>query len=299
MQKKKLLIGTLLTLLIAGGTYAYSDGGLLKGSFPSNLKPDLTISSIANVDDMLTIVMKNSGPGNVAAGKAGQTYVYVDDLTVPTKTYNWTTLSDKAFFAAGASSTLEHGSLAEGLHEVMVCIDATSLVPEVNEGNNCLTETVEFIAPLPDLIPDLSPTSYSISGEVGLDATGTVIDLDIVMDLQCGIENIGTGTASGMSYSNCVFLQSPSYSVGAAYLVDTISLAPSTTTTYTKSYPVTDISFINFLQEIYDTGTYTLTVEHKTDYARSSFVIEESDETNNTATETINVDASGITWVTR
>ena len=304
MQKKKLLIGTLLTLLIAGGTYAYSDGGSLQGRFDALApkgKPDLIVNSISNTADVLTIVVKNSGPGSVTSGTAGQTYVYIDDLTTPNKTYAWTALSDKAFFAAGASSTLEYGSLADGTYEVMVCVDATSLVTERNESNNCLTETVTFEPPMPDLIPDLSATSASMSGRILVDETGTVVDMDIVMNAQCGIKNIGTATASGRNYNSCNFMQTSSYSIanpGKAELT-TLSLAPNDTAIFTQTYTYNnpyDTKAISLLQAIHDTGSYTLTVSHSTDYATTHY-IDESDETNNTATETITIDTSGITWV--
>ena len=299
MQHKKILLGTLLAVLVLGGAYAYNNGSSLQGKFePIKLKPDLTVSSISNVGDVLTIIVKNSGPGKVAAGTAGQTYVYIDDLTVPNKTYDWNLLSDKAFFAAGGSSTLEYGSLEDGDYEVMVCVDATSIVTESKESNNCLTETVTFEPPLPDLVPDLSVTSYSVSGEVGIDETGTVVDLDIVIDLQCGIENIGTATASGTSYYLCRFLLDPSYTLGHVLVGENLSLAPGSTATYTKTIMSKSISSIDFLQEIYDTGTYTLTVQHEADYA-STYFIEESDETNNSETQTFDLDASGITWVVR
>lgn len=303
MQTKKLLIGAIAVLLLAGGAYVYSGGGALQGKFgvPIVAKPDLTVTSISNVADVLTIVVKNSGGGNVTSGTAGQTYVYIDDLTVPNKRYSWSTLSDTAFFTAESSSTLETGSLDDGIYEVMACVDATSIVTERSESNNCLTETVIFGVALPDLIPDLSATSFSISGEVGVDASGNVVDVDVIFDTQCGIENTGFVDASGTSYNQCFFLNGSSQ-VGRPRLAGSLSLAAGSSSTFTKSYDIIDssspITSADLFQALYDTGSYTLTVSHETDYATTYF-IEESDETNNNETETITIDDSGITWVVR
>ena len=309
MHTKKLLVGALVLSAVAGGAYYYSNGSSLQGKFEARIKakPNLGVTSITEVDDVLTIVVNNSGAGSVPIGTVGQTYIYIDDLTVPDKKYSWSTLSDKAFFTAGSSSTLEYGALEDGIYEIMVCVDATSVVNESDETNNCLTETVTFANPLPDLVADLSATSLSISGEVGVDATGAVVDADVVIDGQCGIKNIGDVTASGSNYNSCFFnYYSAVDGVGALgdlRLAGVLSLAAGSaitvTDTWSYTYSEPPSTYVGeFVQELSDMGFATLSVTHQTDYATTKF-IEESDETNNDETESIAVDDSGITWVLR
>lgn len=290
-------------VLTIGGAYAYSNGLTLQGKFPKPLIPDLTVTSITADAGNLAVVVKNTGTGKVTAGTPGFTYVYIDDLSTPRWTYSWTTLSDTHFFNAAQSSTLSPDVLTDGTYNIMACVDATFIVTERSETNNCLTTTVTVAPTLPDLVPDLSSSTFSINGEVGVDSTGTVSDFEIAdsfitTDFQCGIKNIGLAAASGDNEDWCTFYFS-SEELGHAEYVGTLSLPVNDVFTFSShNSPYSTDGIRNLLQELHDSGTATVSIEHQADF-HSTWQIDESDETNNNETQSITVDDSGISWVVR
>ena len=87
----------------------------------------------------LSVFMGNEGTEDVPDDTEGITTIYIDDMDDPAWTYSWSTLGDLEFLVAG-SGTVLRPELLEGTHTVMACIDATDVVDETDEDNNCVTE---------------------------------------------------------------------------------------------------------------------------------------------------------------
>jgi hypothetical protein len=154
---------------------------------------------------------------------------------------------------------------------------------------------------LPDLVPAPNSTAITLSGEVGVDSTGQVIDMNLTQNDTCGILNQGKATASGRQYSRCAFSYGSYGSMGTPRDSNTLSLAVNGIETFSQSYTLAETSYdpyMDFLQEIHDTGSAAVTVLYSIDYA-STANIAESDETNNTLTQNTRAYGTGITWVTR
>lgn len=161
---------------------------------------------------------------------------------------------------------------------------------------------------LPDLVPVPTATSLLLTGEVGLDSAGNVVDYNVTFDSTCAIRNTGGKIAFGTSFSWCHFLH-PS-SAGDHILSNpelfSLFLRPSATLAYTATR--TDVTYgedevdsvlFDFFQGIYDGGgTAKMPVDHKLDYD-STVNILESNETNNLSRQWIVVTDAGITWVVR
>ena len=102
----------------------------------------MTVSSITVEDGKLAILVKNTGRLDVATGTAGSTYIYINDLSKPSNAYRWESLSDLSFLKSNGESIINPKTLSDGDYEIMACVDATFVVTERNEDNNCLTESI-------------------------------------------------------------------------------------------------------------------------------------------------------------
>lgn len=101
--------------------------------------PDLVIDDISLDDsDTITVKVSNQGNENVTTTD-GKTYIYIDGSL--DWTYSWTTLSDQGFLNFGDSATIQPQTLT-GTHTVKACVDATNVVDESNEDNNCSEVTL-------------------------------------------------------------------------------------------------------------------------------------------------------------
>gem|GEM_PF-4717366 len=96
--------------------------------------PDLTVTSIDNTNNLLTIKITNQGSADVTTNQ-GRTFIWIDGDQ--RWVYLWATLDDKNFMKAGGASLLQPQALA-GAHDVKVCVDHLNAVPESDETNNCL-----------------------------------------------------------------------------------------------------------------------------------------------------------------
>lgn len=158
MSKFKQLVAmiSIVTILSLGiPVSALADG---------EMTPDLYLNEIAvNSSSMLTFTVSNIGTENIdPAVYSGVTYVYIDEFSTPAYTLNWADYADQSFLQAGGSSTFEVTKLY-GDHEVMVCTDATGVVSEPDENNNCVIRTFYV---------DLQVTNvYLNSGILSVDVT--------------------------------------------------------------------------------------------------------------------------------
>jgi hypothetical protein len=152
---------------------------------------------------------------------------------------------------------------------------------------------------LPDLVPALEETAFTMTGEVWLDATGEVFAAAVVINEVCGISNANSVTAAGTNYNYCNFTYG-SGGFGTLRLAGELDLGGGETAAFTETVELDAAygHYKDFYQELRDKGTASLTVEHQVDYALTS-TIAESDETNNTALQTIIVNDAGLTWVTK
>lgn len=111
--------------------------------------PDLVLQDIY-IDESSRLSVQVSNEGNADVGTDVALYIYVDDLTNPEYTYNSSTLSteNREFLDVDGVSTIQPLILNEDeTYDVKACVDATSLVTESDESNNCLT--------ISDLIADV------------------------------------------------------------------------------------------------------------------------------------------------
>ncbi|MBT7484645.1 hypothetical protein HN680_07775, partial [Candidatus Peregrinibacteria bacterium] len=131
---------------------------------------DLTVTDVYLSGTLLSIDLANLGNIDVDPTETqGSIFIYVDDMETPEKTYNWNTLANNDFLDAGGTSTMQPMNLEEGAHDIYVCVDATDVVTETDETNNCFEIT---------LGPDLTVTDVyeDESGLLSVDLTniGTV-----------------------------------------------------------------------------------------------------------------------------
>lgn len=105
--------------------------------------PDLVLQDIyIDESNRLSVQVSNEGDTDVDTDVA--LYIYVDDLNNPEYTYNSSTFSEdnREFLDADGVSTIQPRILDEDeTYDVKACVDATGLVTESNESNNCLTVT--------------------------------------------------------------------------------------------------------------------------------------------------------------
>jgi hypothetical protein len=183
--------------------------------------------------------------------------------------------------------------------------DATDVCPGYDDADDadgdgtpdgCDTTTYS------DLTHDEDSTSFTVTGTGYITAEGDIADLDVTMTSLCGIRNDGTGTAAtpsgGRTYSKCSFKDSSSsILVAPTFSISTFSLAPGDIYTWGSTNTLTTASFQDFFEELYAGATDIDVVYSIDSYAKTSYRITESDETNNAGTVTISVDPSAITWV--
>lgn len=135
------------------------DGTLADGVFTKTVSlPDLAIDSVSfDSSGHITVKVTNKGKEKVTAGTSGFTSISIDGTEK--WTYNWSTLSDTAFFKIGGTSTIQPETLT-GTHTIKACVDTTSLVTESDETNNCTESSLQ--SPL-SALPDLTVSSSDIS----------------------------------------------------------------------------------------------------------------------------------------
>lgn len=133
--------------------------------------PDLVISdsdlSLSSTG-ALSVKVTNAGDADVATGTAGYTYIYLDGTAK--WTYSWSTLSDTTFLTVGGSSSINPASLT-GTHTLKACVDATSVVTESDETNNCSGE-VSLTSSVADSSTTTSTGTTSGSATTGGGTTG-------------------------------------------------------------------------------------------------------------------------------
>lgn len=136
------------------GPLGQSPGPARKNLGPSMVKPvlpdtpgpepDLMVRDITIQNHYLTITVVNWGEANVdptrvaSPGNTGTTTIYIDDMSVPRFVYHWFTASNLDFLTVGGSTDITPLTLTKGA-QVKACVDASDVVPESDEGNNCKT----------------------------------------------------------------------------------------------------------------------------------------------------------------
>ncbi len=123
----------IFVLAIAG--YFLLDEFLNKG-------PDLIVEDVYLEDGELVIIQKNNGRTNIPSVTSGRTDIYVDDLSAVAFSSLWSGLDSLEFLDAGNATQLVPTNFLDGTHIVKVCIDASFLVDESREENNCLEKRV-------------------------------------------------------------------------------------------------------------------------------------------------------------
>lgn len=168
---------------------------------------------------------------------------------------------------------------------------------EVTNGTNPLDGSDDVAVSLPDLVANEAATTFSVSGEVFIDASGQISGFgDTIETGTCGIRNDGPGDASSGSQSSCTFYFDGNYMMEVSTSLST-ALAHGDTETFSDStsYSSGTSSVDNYehIQSLYDNGGITLDVNYYIDYTSNTT---ESDESNNESSYTLTVDDSLITW---
>lgn len=150
---------------------------------------------------------------------------------------------------------------------------------------------------LPDLVLDAAGTSVYFAGKAWVNnSNGDVINQSANATVYLSVMNEGTETASGTSYNDVDILYSGSYiaNPSSSYTYFNMRVGSSQLLPLGDSAPLrstTDSSVLSFLQEIYDSGTPTVTISYDIDYASTLYIVE-SDESNNEGTYDIAVGSS-------
>ncbi|MFA5793072.1 MAG: CARDB domain-containing protein [Candidatus Gracilibacteria bacterium] len=149
IKYKNYLLAITVILIVIFGAVAHS-GNVLQGRFsmPINFttidtdtKPNLKITDISvSGTGQLQITQKNAS-AKIVTEKGGTTAIYFDGTL--RKTYNWSTLADQSFRSITGQSTI-YTDVLDGIYTVEACIDASNLVEESNETDNCMTATAGF-----------------------------------------------------------------------------------------------------------------------------------------------------------
>lgn len=100
--------------------------------------PDLIVEDVLLENGELFIVQKNQGRSNIPKGTRGRTDVYLDGSEVPLFSTLWKELVDENFLDSGGVSEVKPNYFLTGDHNIRVCIDASFIVEESHEENNCL-----------------------------------------------------------------------------------------------------------------------------------------------------------------
>lgn len=105
--------------------------------------PDLTVTDIrVGSGNQIEYDVTNQGTEDIDSSTTGLQTISVDGATVAA--YNWSTLADTSFLAAGVSTTLYASAPTAGAHSIEICLDTSDLVVESDETNNCLTLDLTF-----------------------------------------------------------------------------------------------------------------------------------------------------------
>jgi hypothetical protein len=106
---------------------------------------DLKVSDIRveGSNNILTVDVRGYGDVELPHTTNGHTYIYVDNMSSPRWTYNWSSLSNKNFLNGhGQHAQIQPSALGGGEHTIKACVDALNAVEESDEDNNCRTEVV-------------------------------------------------------------------------------------------------------------------------------------------------------------
>jgi hypothetical protein len=170
---------TMYFLLVADGngevTESDDSNNEYRGSFNlcSGLGIDLYTESTTPMHDMIIdFELGNQGsisvPHSFADEDLGTNYFYVDGVYVRQARWSWHVAGFDLYSVAGGSQTrylpLYYVSTLTtlGSHTATHCIDATNVVEELDEENNCATTTFELTE-----LPDLFATVNSVDTDTG------------------------------------------------------------------------------------------------------------------------------------
>ncbi len=146
---------------------------------------DLAVTDVTLDDSsILTIELSNLGNLNVDPESGGRVYVYVDDMDSPVKNYDWSLLADQDFLEVGGVSYMQTHSLDSDVHDVRVCVDATDVVAETDEDNNCFDVTFGADLTVTDVYLSGSLLSIDLAnlGNIDIDPTETQGSIYIYVD---------------------------------------------------------------------------------------------------------------------
>lgn len=106
--------------------------------------PDVTVDDIycqGSTTNILSIVVKNLGPGNVPSDVGGGLYIWIDGKLE--WTYSWNTWASQDFRMAGMTSVIQPQVLSAGTHTIKACMDPNNELAEVSESNNCMEKVID------------------------------------------------------------------------------------------------------------------------------------------------------------
>lgn len=117
----------------------------------TNTVPDVVVNDIYCQDPrnththlseyILSIEVKNLGPGDVPSDVDGGLNIWIDKKLE--WTYSWNTLVSQDFRTAGMTSLIQPQTLSDGTHTIKACMDPNNVLGEVSESNNCLEKVID------------------------------------------------------------------------------------------------------------------------------------------------------------
>jgi len=236
-----------------------------------SLLPDLSVE-ITDYDatsGVLSYTVSNEGLVSVDSATEGSNYVNITNLdgTEITRAFSWTTLGSLDFLSAEGSSDFQFGAGTMDLtniYTIEICVDASDLVLESSEQNNCATRVVNEL-PETDDGDDDGDTTTSFTVEAGADQTITLGDTVTVTAIATSLDATAMGAVANINWADGVL----THSTG---VLDASGVTFTETHTYTAtgSYVVTveatqyDVDYAD-ISTVSDTLTITVTDGSTTD----------------------------------
>jgi len=254
----------------SGVTYTLSnaDGNLnltVAGNNPPPvLTPDLLVSEVSatgtftNQDATVNFTVKNQGNG-----AAGASVAYIYDGNTLLGQVNVSALAAGGTF--NGSYTIAAGTLTAGTHSIKVVTDATNLVAESNESNNSASQSLTVAAPPVILMPDLLVSGITLSSNS--------VTTQQAVTLNFTVKNQGSNSAGA----------------SIAYIYDGDTLLGQVNVGALNAGAVYNGSF-NIAAGKLAAGTHSLKV-----VTDATDMVAESNESNNTATQSLTVTAPVVT----
>jgi uncharacterized protein YjiK len=218
-----------------GEVWTYED---YPRSCPSTPLADLIIQN-AWVDTnkyLLHYGAGNNGDLDANVSDGGQNYIYLDSALTRIRRWVWESRSAEQFLTAGTTihriwylyreSELANFSVGSE-YEVEICIDATEVVTESDESNNCDSATFTFDGDLPDLYT--SETAWdqdtlTLDYEIGNSGQISVLAFwDGANEITLNSESLGItkwSADSSNTYMNSGSSEARSYSLDASLLTE-------------------------------------------------------------------------------